>query len=189
MSRKILATLFLLVCLCALAQQSNDADKQKLIDIEQKFAAVPSFASPEMTDAFQKYLYDGTSSVVVLFGHLYHGPKSEAVAATKKPDPNDPDVKSTNKLSDLQVDTYGDTALVSYKAVSTESGHKDPALNADYTATCLDTFVKRKGQWYLIGTSSVPAAPISQAQWDAFTKMNEQQKQQQKVVPPASSPQ
>ena len=67
----------------------------------------------ELAGAFQKYLYDGTSSVVVLFGHLYHGPKSDAVAATKKPDPNDPDVKMNNKLSDLQVDTYGDTAQVS----------------------------------------------------------------------------
>ena len=177
MSRKILATLVLLICVFAVAQ-TNDVDKQKLIDIEQKFATITSFNSPEMTDAFQKYLYDGTSSVVVLFGHLYHEPKSEAVAATKKPDPNDPDVKMTNKLSDLQVDTYGDTALVSYKAVETDSGHKNPALNGDYRLTCLDTYLKRKGDWYLIGTSCVPNAPMSQAQWDAFTKMNEQQMQQ-----------
>jgi hypothetical protein len=178
MSRNILATLVLLVCAFAVAQ-TNDIDKQKLIDIEQKFAAVPSFNSPEMTDAFQNYLYDGTTSVVVLFGHLYRGPKSGAVAATK-PDPTDPDVKSTNKLSDLQVDIYGDTALVSYKSIESDRGHKNPALNADYTLTCLDTFVKRKGQWFLIGASSVPAVPLSQAQWDAFTKMNEQQNQQQK---------
>jgi hypothetical protein len=180
MSRKILATLVLALCIIAVAQNGDDVDKQKLIDIEQKFAAVPSFNSPEMTDAFQKYLYDGTTSVVVLFGHLYHGPKSGAVEATKKPDPNDPDVRSINKSSDFQVDIYGDTALVSYKGVSCESGHKNPALNADYTLTCLDTFVKRKGQWYLIGASSVPTAPMSQAQWDAFTKMIEQQTQQQK---------
>jgi hypothetical protein len=40
--------------------------------------------------------------------------------------------------------------------------------------TCLDTYLKRKGEWYLIGTSCVPNAPISQARWDAFTKMNDQ---------------
>jgi hypothetical protein len=176
MSRKILATLVLLACVLAAAQKSDDADKQKLSDIEHKFAAIPSFASPEMTDAFQKYLYDGTSSVVVLFGHLYHGPKSDAVAATKQPDPNDPDVKMTNKLSDLQVDTYGDTALVNYKAVETDSGHKNPVLNGDYRLTCLDTYLKRKGEWYLIGTSCVPNAPLSQAQWDAFTKNEQMQK-------------
>jgi len=174
MFRKILTTVVLLGCV-AVAQKTSDADKQKLIDIEQKFAAVPSFNSPEMTDVFQKYLYDGTTSVVVLFGHLYHGPKSDAVAATKK-DPNDPDVKSINKSADFQVDIYGDTALVSYKGVSRESGHKNPALNAEYTLTCLDTFVKRKGQWYLIGASSVPAAPMSQAQWDAMKEMEQQQK-------------
>jgi hypothetical protein len=176
MSRKTLATLVLLACVLAVAQKSDDADKQKLIDIEHKFAAIPSFASPEMTEALQKYLYDGTSSVVVLFGHLYHGPKSEAVAATKKPDPNDPDVKTSNKLSDLQVDTYGDTALVSYKVVETDSGHKLAVLNGDYSMTCLDTYLKRKGDWYLIGTSCVPNAPISQAQWDAFTKNEQMQK-------------
>ena len=169
---KILLTL-LVLCAIAVAQKTNAADKQKLIDIEQQFAAAPSFNSPEMTDAVQKHFYDGTNSVVVFFGHLYHGPKSDAVAATK-PDPNDPDVKTTNKISDLQVDIYGDTALVSYQEVSTDRGHKNPALSADYTLTCLDTFVKRKGQWFFIGGTAVPTAPMSQAQWDAFTKMNEQ---------------
>src|SRR5437588_6561889 len=146
--RKILATVVLVLCATAFAQNINDTDKQKLSDIEQKLAAITSFNSPEMTDAFQKYLYDGTTSVLVLSGHLYHGPKSDAVAATKKPDPNDPDVKSSTKLSDLQVDTYGDTALVSYKTVTTDSGHKNPALDTSYTLTSLDTCVNRKGQWY-----------------------------------------
>jgi len=178
MSRKLLATLFLLACLLAVAQKSDDADKRKLIDIEQRIAAVPSFNSSEMTDAFQKYLYDGTNSFVVLFGHLYRGPKADAVAATKKPDPNDPDQKMTNKLSDLQVDTYGDTALVSFKVAETDSGHKNPALNGDYRLTCLDTYVKRKGEWYMIGSSCVPNVPMSQAQWDVFKKINEQTPQQ-----------
>ncbi len=83
---KILLTL-LALCVLAVAQKSDDADKKKLIDIEQKIAAVRTFNSPEMTDAFQKYLYEGTNSFVVLFGHLYRGPKADAVAATK-PDPN-----------------------------------------------------------------------------------------------------
>ena len=180
MSRKIFATLVLALSVIAVAQKADNADKQKLIEIEQKFAAITSFNSPEMTDAFQNYLYDGTSSLLVLFGHLYRGPKADAVAATKKPDLNDPDQKMTNKLSDLQVDTYGDTALVSYKLFETDSGHKNPALNGDYRLTCLDTYLKRKGEWYMIGSSCVPNAPMSQAQWDALTKMDEQQTQQQK---------
>jgi hypothetical protein len=135
--RKITATLVLALSVIAVAQKAVDIDKQKLIEIEQKFAAITSFNSPEMTDAFQKYLYEGTSSLLVLFGHLYRGPKADAVAATKTPDPNDPDQRMTNKLSDLQVDTYGDTALVSYKLFETDSGHKNPALNGDYRLTCL----------------------------------------------------
>ena len=135
--RKITATLVLALSVIAVAQKAVDIDKQKLIEIEQKFAAITSFNSPEMTDAFQKYLYEGTSSLLVLFGHLYRGPKADAVAAKKTPDPNDPDQRMTNKLSDLQVDTYGDTALVSYKLFETDSGHKNPALNGDYRLTCL----------------------------------------------------
>jgi hypothetical protein len=124
MSRNILGAL-VVPGVFAVAQKTDEADKLKLIAIEQKFAAITSFNSPEMTDAFQKYLYDGTSSLLVLFGHLYRGPKADAVAATKKPDPNDPDQKMTNKLSDLQVDTYGDTtatsASVSTLALAPES--------------------------------------------------------------------
>jgi hypothetical protein len=177
MSCKIVATLVLAVCATAFAQKTNDADKQKLIDIEQKIAATTSFNSPEMTDLLQKYLYDGTTSVIVTFGHLYHNPKADVLAFSKKPDADDPDVKSVNKLSDFQVDTYGDAALVSYKQVSTDSGHKLPALNGDYSLTCLDTFVKRKGQWYVIGSSCASAAPISQDKWDAAKQKEEMSKQ------------
>jgi hypothetical protein len=163
---KILLTLFAL-CIVTVAQKTDDADKQKLIDIEQKIAATTSFNSPETVDLLQKYLYDGNTSVVVTFGHLSHVPKAEVVDFAKKPDPSDPDVRSITKLSDFQVDTYADTALVSYKLTATESGHKLPALNGDYHLTCLDTFLKRTGQWYMIGSACVPSAPISQAQWDA----------------------
>ena len=181
MSCKILASLVLLV---SVAVAQNDADKQKLIDIEQKGAAVPSFNSPEMTDFLQKYIYDGPTSVIVTFGHLYHGPKADVLAASKKPDPTDPNAKSINKLSDFQVDTYGDTALVTYALAATDSGHKLPALNGDYHLTCLDTYVKRTGQWYIIGSACVPSAPLSQAQWDANKQKEEMGNQ--KPVPPSS---
>lgn len=174
MSRKILATLVLLFSALAVAQKNDDADKQKVMDIEQKFTTTTGFQTPEMTALLQKYLYDGATSVVVLSGHLFHSAKKADVIAATKPDPNDPEAKSTIKLSDLQADIYGDTALVSYKQVTIESGHRDPALNGEYITTNLDTFVKRKGEWYLIGASSVPAAPVMQAHWDAWKKMNEQ---------------
>jgi hypothetical protein len=183
MSRTILATLVLLACVFAVAQKTDDADKQKLIDIEQKGAAAPSFNSPEMGEFLQKYLYDGTTSVVVPFGRLYHNPKAVVVDFSKKTDPYDPDVKSIVKLADLQVDTYGDTALVSYKQVTTDSGHKLPVLNGDYNLTCLDTFVKRNNEWYAIGSACVPSAPISQSRWDAMHQTEEMGKQQKPPSP------
>jgi hypothetical protein len=104
-------------------------------------------------------------------------PKAPVVDMTKKPDPTDPDVKAISKLSDLQVDIFGAAALASYKMTNTETGHKEAALNGDYTLTCLDSFLKRKGQWYIIGNACVPAAPLSQAQWDAVTRMRAAEKQ------------
>lgn len=135
-----------------------------------------------MTALFQKYLYDGTTSVIVTFGHLYHNPKADVITFMQKPDPDDPDVRSINKLSDFQVDVYDDTALVSYKQVSTDSGHKLPALNGDYSLTCLDTFVRRK-EWYIVGSACAPSAAISQAKWNAAKQKEEMAKQK---VPPSS---
>ena len=180
---RILLTL-LALCVVTAAQKTDDADKQKLIALEQQSAAITTFNSPEMTDFLQKHLYDGTTSFVVTFGHLYHNPKADVVDFTKKPDPDDPDVKSMTRLSDFQVDTYGDTALVTYKQVSTDSGHKNPALNGDYHLTCLDTYLKRTGQWYIIGSACVPSAPMAQAQWDANKQKEDMAKQ--KTLPPST---
>src|ERR1700689_2359210 len=62
--KKVCAALVVLVPLAASAQKSNSADQQKITDIEQKFVSISSFNSPEMTDALQKYLYDGTTSTI-----------------------------------------------------------------------------------------------------------------------------
>jgi hypothetical protein len=92
-------------------KKNDDADQQKIIDIEQKLAATTGIPGPEMSDAFQKYLYDGQVSLVDQFGRHFRMAKSDAVAMAKKPDPDDPDAKSIYKVSDFQVDVYGDTAL------------------------------------------------------------------------------
>jgi hypothetical protein len=76
--------LVLLVCAFAVGQ-TNDADKQKLIDIEQQGAAAPSFNSPETRDFLQKYLYDGTTCVIVPLGHLYRTPKAVVVDFARNP--------------------------------------------------------------------------------------------------------
>jgi hypothetical protein len=178
MLRKSVVLLMLFAPMLALGQKSSDTDKQKITDIEQKFASISNFNSPEMTDAMQKYLYDGTTVAVNQFGRSFRMPKSQVVDMTKKPDPSDPDAKAQGKISDLQVDVLGDTALASYKLVNTETGHKEAALNADFTLTCLDSFAKRKGQWYIIGTACVPAEPLSQSQWDAVMRMRAAEKPQ-----------
>jgi uncharacterized membrane protein YvbJ len=178
MFKRVCAVLVVLAPMVALAQ-SNSADQQKITDIEQKFAAINNFNSPEMTDALQKYLYNGTTSSVGQFGRLYRMDKAKVVEMTKKPDPSDPDVRATTKLTDLQVDVLGDAAVATYKEVNTETGHKEAALNGDYALTCVDSFVKRKGQWYFISNACVPSTALSQAQWDAVMKMRAAEPPQQ----------
>ena len=178
MWRKTTVVLLVLLPLFAFGQKSTDADKQKISDIEQKFVSIENFNSPAMADALQKYLYDGTTVAVNQFGRSFRMTKSQVIDMTKKPDPTDPDAKGVGKISDLQVDILGDAALASYKLMNTETGHKESALNGDFTMTCLDSFAKRKGQWYIIGSAGVPAAPLAQAQWDAVMKMRAAEKSQ-----------
>jgi hypothetical protein len=73
-------------------------------------------------------------------------------------------------LSDFQVEIYGETALVAYKVTNTDTGHKDAALNATDHFGCLDTFVKRNGQWLIVANACAPAEPLPQAEWNAVKK-------------------
>ncbi len=179
MLRKSVVLLMVFAPLLALGQKSTDADKQKITEIEQKFASIENFNSPEMAGTLQKYLYNGTTVAVNPFGRAFRMTKQQVIDMTKKPDPTDPDAKGTTQISDLQVEVLGNAALATYKNTTTDSGHKEAALNATYTTTCVDSFVKRKGQWYITSTACVPAEPISQAQWDAVMKMRSEEKQQQ----------
>lgn len=177
MSRKLCILMLAFTPLLGFAQKSTDADQAKITAIEQKFAAVTNFNSPEMTDLLQKYLYDGTTSAIGTFGRLYRSPKAAVIDMTKKPDPTDPDARTASKMSDLNVDVLGGAAVATYKLVNTETGHKEGALNGDYTLTCADSFAKRKGQWYVFASACTPSQPLAQAQWDAVMRMRAAEKQ------------
>ncbi len=86
------------------------------------------------------------------------------------PNPADPGVKSTASASDFHVEIYGTTALVAYKFTNTDTGHKDAALNATDHYGCLDTFVKRTGNWVLVANACSPSEPLPQAEWNAVKK-------------------
>ncbi|HEV7219289.1 MAG: hypothetical protein ACHP8A_10175 [Terriglobales bacterium] len=184
MTCKVLVLLGLFSSFLALAQNQNSEsklndgvahsagtpDQQKIIEIEQKLAASTGVAGQEESAAFQKYLYDGEISLVDPFGRRYRMEKKDVVAEAAKSDPTDPDAKSVYTVSDFQVDIYGDTALAGYKQITTDSGHKNQVLNGEYSVSCLDTFIKRNGQWYALASACTPSAPIAQAQWDAIKK-------------------
>ena len=153
---------------------AQDADKQKLIEIENTFAANQD-PSPQAAAIAKKYVYDGPTTTLTTLGRVGTLPKARIIELSSAPDPSDPNVKTSQKLSDVHVDIYGTTALVSYKQTSTDTGHKDPALNVSVHLGCLDTFVKANGAWYWIGGGCSSDAPIPQSVWDASKKAIEQE--------------
>jgi hypothetical protein len=148
---------------------AQETDKQKLIDMEKDFAAHPN-GGPETAALYKKYLYDGSLSQVTGMGRVGTLPKSRIVELGSKPDPSDPNVKTNAEASDFHVDLYGQTALVTYKLTTTDTGHKDPALNTTDHYGCMDTFVKRNGNWYAIGNACTPSEPLPQSEWEAVKK-------------------
>lgn len=148
---------------------AQDADKQKLIEAEKAFAAHPN-PGPEAMAASKQYLFEGTLIQLTGLGQIGTLTKARVVELNTKPNPADPNVKSTTTASDFQVEIYGDTAVVGYKMTNTDAGHKDGALNATDHFGCLDTFVKRSGQWYLVANACTPNMPLPQPEWDANKK-------------------
>lgn len=147
----------------------QDADKKKLIEIEEAFAA-NSNPGPQSAEVAKQYIYDGTTYALGPTGLVGTFPKAKLVELSSKPDPTDPNVNNSQKLSDFRVEIYGDTALVNYKQTFTDTGHKDPALNVTTNLRCLDTFIKRNGAWYWIGGGCSSVAPVPQSVWDAAKK-------------------
>lgn len=140
---------------------AEDSDKQKLIDIEKAFASQPN-AGLEAVQLIEKHFYNGTVNELTSSGRILRLSKSELADLFSKSDPNDPDARTSESVSDFQVDFYRDTALISFKTTSTDTGHKDPTLNATHYFSCLETFVKRKREWYEIGTACASNQHVSQ---------------------------
>ena len=160
---------------------AQDTDKDKLIAAEKAFAANPDPGEQSAAVAKQ-YIYDGNVSQLTPMGRIGTLPKARIVELSATANPADPDAKSAQELSDFRVDVYGTTALVSYRQTNTDTGHKDPALNATVHLTCLDTFVKSKGDWYVVGNACSPSTPISMAVREAIKKsMTEQPKDVQQA--------
>jgi hypothetical protein len=153
---------------------AQDADKEKVIAIEKAFAANPD-PGPQSAAVAKQYLYDGPLNQLTPTGRVGTLPKARVVELSAKPDPTDPNVKTSLTVSDFHVDIYGSTALVSYKQTNTDTGHKDPALDFTYHLGCLDTFVKNKEAWYWVGGGCSSETPIPQLVWDAIERAMEQE--------------
>jgi hypothetical protein len=153
---------------------AQDTDKDKLIAIEKAFAANPDPGEKSAAIAKQ-YIYDGTVTQLTPMGRVGSLPKARIVELSATANPADPDAKSAQTLTDFRVDVYGTTALVTYKQANTDTGHKDPVLNTTIHITCMDTFVKSKGDWYMVGDACSPSTPVSPTVREAIKKSIAQQ--------------
>ena len=165
-TRPICAVALLLIAGTAAAQ---DTDKAKLIEIEKAFAANPT-AGQQAGALATQYLYDGPLNQLTPMGRVGTLPKARVVELFAAPDPSDPDVKTTQTISDFHVDIAGTTGVVSYKLATTDTGHKEAALDITLHLSCLDTFAKKNGTWLLLASGCSSSAPIPQAAWAASKK-------------------
>jgi hypothetical protein len=163
MKLRNLLLILAIACLLPALAVAKDSDKQKLIDIEKEFADQPN-AGPEAVQLIKKHFYNGTVNELTPSGRILRLSKSELADLFSKPDASDPDAKTSESVSDFQVDFYADTALISFKTTSTDTGHKDPALNVTHHFSCLETFVKRQREWYEIGTACASNQHLSQSE-------------------------
>ena len=139
---------------------AQDADKDKLIAIEQEYAAPAP--PPGTPTPMQKYMYDGPVMALNAQGRLNLTSKAQLLANRGRgnaANAANADVKRETKRENFHVELYDDTGLVTYNQTVVETGHSDPALNNKTTnTTCLDTFVKRDGNWYGIANSCAYSA-------------------------------
>ena len=164
-----ICTLALLVLASTAVQQ--DADKAKLIEIEKAFAANAN-PGAKSADLAKQYFYEGSLNQLTPGGRVQESCCKARVVDfySARPIPRIPNVKTTQTLADFHVDIYGTTALVAYKLTTTDTGHKDPALNVTERLGCLDTFVKKAGAWLMIGSGCASDAPLPQSVWDGVKK-------------------
>lgn len=168
-ARIILPACAIALFVLSFTAKTQDADQQKLIQIEKAFAVITN-PGPDSASVSKQYLFEGSVDQLTPTGRNGTLTKARIVELSGKPDPNDPNVKSATTVSDFHVDIYGDTALVSYKVANTDSGHKDAALNTTDHMGCLDTFVKRNGQWFVVGNACSMATPMGAAELSAVKK-------------------
>ena len=172
--RLILSILALAMLVISFAVKAQDADKAKLIEIEKALAANANPGEKAAALAKQDF-YDGPLSQLTGMGRIGTLPKATVVALFAAPDPSDPAVKTTQTAADFHVEIYGTTALVSYKSTSTDTGHKDAALNITWHLGCMDTFVKKDAAWKMIGSACSSDTEVPQSVWDAIKKERTQE--------------
>jgi ketosteroid isomerase-like protein len=121
------------------AEQTNDAAKQELINVENRWVDALVKADVAALDAIFADTYVDTDE------HSHRGNKEDVLSVLKSGDLK----LSSIKLSDMRVHVYGDAAVVIGSATQ-EGTFLGGPVGARIIFT--DTFVRQKGKWRAVAS-------------------------------------
>lgn len=111
--------------------------------------------------ALEESMLADTVTLVTPTGLVKHAQKDTFLAHLRE---GTTDARLSVEVSDVQVHLYGDTAIVTYQKQikqfqSSEGTPFMPGLS-DHPMSCMNTFVKRNGQWQAVATVGVSQGPV-----------------------------
>lgn len=136
---------------------STNDDVQALTQIVMNEGTITG-ASPRDIALEERRLAD-TVTVVGATGLVKHVQKDAILAQARKEPAG---FKFSLAVSDIQVHVYGDTAVVTYQRELKQVTSSEDLLSKiiGHPFSCMDTFIKRNGEWKKVATAAVSQSPI-----------------------------
>lgn len=135
MKTKLLLLILLLIPVIGVAQ--NQDDKQVLTDLLNEFLEGASYNDPEIHDRFwaDDLIYTGSAGSRTT--------KAEIMSGMTEPANYDEEPGVMYHGEEVQINLYGNTAVVAFKLVAADQSSPDQRMEFYNTGT----FIKRSGEW------------------------------------------
>jgi hypothetical protein len=154
----MLVSVFMLV-ICIRSSSKPPSDDETLKNLEMEAARHAGFSDEDI--AFQKGIFGLRVVGIGYLGHISEQSPDSLEKLLVRLRTANPAAKTNLEISDIKVVISGDTAMVTYRGISTSSGFKDPNANiSGRHFVSLDTWQKQSGTWKVIAGAAVPTEPI-----------------------------
>jgi hypothetical protein len=154
----MLVSVFMSV-ICIRSSSKPPSDDETLKNLEMEAARHAGFSDEDI--AFQKGIFGLRVVGIGYLGHISEQSPDSLEKLLVRLRTANPAAKTNLEISDIKVVISGDTAMVTYRGISTSSGFKDPNANiSGRHFVSLDTWQKQSGTWKVIAGAAVPTEPI-----------------------------